>query len=110
VVDKGTSRVVYLEGSAGCRADSAGEAVLRLFTTHGLPKRLRFDRDPRLWGSWTRDSYPSPFIWLLQALGVEPIVCPPHCPDKKPMVERGICTCYHQHRLIMFNDKAYNGS
>jgi len=73
VVDKGTSRAIYIEGSAGYRAESAIDAVLRLFAAHGLPKRLRFDRDPRLWGSWTRDSYPAPFLRLLHALGVEPI-------------------------------------
>jgi hypothetical protein len=59
VVDRGTSRVIYAEASHGYRAQSALEAVVRLFEKHGLPKRLRFDRDPRLWGSWTRDSYPS---------------------------------------------------
>ena len=48
VVNKGTLRVVYVEGSSGYRAESALEAVIRLFTAHGLPKRLRFDRDPRL--------------------------------------------------------------
>jgi len=96
VVDKGTSRVVYLEGSAGYRAESVLDAVLRLFARHGLPKRLRFDRDPRLWGSWTRDSYPSPFIRLLHAIGVEPIICPPHRPDKKPMVERCIRTLKYE--------------
>ena len=96
VVDKGTSRVVYLEGLSGYRAESAIDAVLRLFTTHGLPKRLRFDRDPRLWGSWTRDSFPSPFVRLLHALNVEPIVCPPRRPDKKPMVERCIGTLKHE--------------
>jgi len=48
VVDKGTSRAVYIEGSAGYRAESAIDGVLRLFAAHGLPKRLRFDRDPRL--------------------------------------------------------------
>ena len=96
VVDKGTSRAVYIEGSAGYRAESAIDAVLRLFAAHGLPKRLRFDRDPRLWGSWTRDSYPAPFLRLLHALGVEPVVCPPHRPDKKPMVERCIGTLKHE--------------
>lgn len=92
VVDRGSSRVVYIEGSAGYRAASALEAVMRLFAQHGLPKRLRFDRDPRLWGSWTRDSYPSPLIRLLRALGVEPVICPPHRPDLKPFVERCIAT------------------
>jgi transposase InsO family protein len=92
VIDRGTSRLVYLEGSNGYRAETALEAVSRLFLLHGLPKRLRFDRDPRLWGAWTRDSYPSPFVRFLRVLGVEPVICPPRRPDKKPMVERGIFT------------------
>lgn len=96
VVDKGTSRVIYLEGSSGYRAESALEAVARLLTLHGLPQRLRFDRDPRLWGSWTRDSYPSPLICFLRTLGVEAVVCPPQRPDKKPMVERCIRTLKHE--------------
>ncbi|MHB8630133.1 MAG: integrase core domain-containing protein [Aggregatilineales bacterium] len=95
-VDKGTSRVVYLEGSAGYRAESALEAIMRLFARHGLQKRARFDRDPRLWGSWTRDSYPSPLLRLLHALGVQPIVCLAHRPDKKPMVERCIGTLKYE--------------
>jgi hypothetical protein len=96
VVDRGTSLVVNIEGSAGYQAESAIDALVRLFAAKGLPRRLRFDRDPRLWGSWTRDSYPSPFIRLLHALGVEPIICPPHRPDKKPMVERCIGTLKHE--------------
>jgi len=59
VVDRGTSRVIYLEGSHGYSAETALEAVVRLFIQYGMPKRLRMDRDPRLFGSWTRDSYPS---------------------------------------------------
>lgn len=96
VVDRGSSRVVYVEGSSGYRAESAIDAVMRLFAAHGLPKRLRFDRDPRLWGSWTRDSYPSPLIKCLHVLGVEPIICPPHRPDKKPFVERCVGTLKHE--------------
>ncbi len=96
VVDRGTSRVIYLEGGHGYRAESALEAVVRLFAQHGLPKRLRFDRDPRLWGSWTRDSYPSILVRMLRVLGVEPIVCPPRRPDKKPFVERCIRTLKYE--------------
>jgi hypothetical protein len=96
VVDRGTSRVIYLEGCHGYRAQSALEAVVRLFTKHGLPKRLRFDRDPRLWGSWSRDSYPSILVRMLRVLGVEPVVCPPRRPDKKPFVERCIRTLKYE--------------
>ncbi len=92
VVDRGTSRLVYLEGSAGYHAETTLAAVTRLFLLHGLPQRLRFDRDVRLWGAWTRDSYPSPFLRFLRCLGVEPVVCPPRRPDLKPVVERCIGT------------------
>jgi hypothetical protein len=92
VADRGTSRLIYLEGSYGYRAESALEALYKLFLLNGLPKRLRFDRDPRLWGAWTRDSYPSPMIRFLRVLEVEPVPCPPHRPDKKPIIERLIYT------------------
>jgi hypothetical protein len=97
VADRGTSRLVYLEGSYGYRAESALEAVYKLFLLNGLPKRLRFDRDPRLWGAWTRDSYPSPMLRFLRVLGVEPVICPPRRPDKKPIIERLIFTFKHEH-------------
>ena len=47
VVDRGTSRLVYLEGSTGYNAETTLAAVTRLFAAHGLPQRLRFDRDVR---------------------------------------------------------------
>ena len=92
VVDRGTSRVVHIEGCEGYRADTALAAVIRLFALHGLPKRLRFDRDSRFVWSWSADSFPAPLIRLLHALGVEPVVCPPRRPDKKPYVERCVRT------------------
>lgn len=92
VVDRGTSRVVYLEGCEGYRADSALLAVSRLFLLNGLPQRLRFDRDPRWVWSWSTDGYPAPLVRLLHVLGVEPVICPPRRPDKKPYVERCIRT------------------
>jgi hypothetical protein len=60
VVDRGTSRVVYLEGCEGYRADTALLAMARLFLLNGLPQRLRFDRDPRFVWSWSADSFPAP--------------------------------------------------
>lgn len=96
VVDRGTSRVIYLEGSRGYSAETALEAVARLFILYGMPHRLRFDRDPRLWGSWSRDSYPSPLVCFLRCLGVEDVICPPHRPDLKPFVERCIQTLKYE--------------
>jgi hypothetical protein len=96
VVDRGTSRLVYIEATQGYTAVTALEAVARLFVLYGLPQRLRFDRDVRLWGAWTRDSYPSPFIRFLRTVGVQPVVCPPRRPDLKPFVERCIGTLKHE--------------
>lgn len=96
VVDRGTSRVVYLEGCEGYRADTALEAVIRLFLLNGMPKRLRFDRDPRFVWSWSADSFPAPLVRLLHVLGVEPVICPPRRPDKKPYVERCVRTFKHE--------------
>jgi len=90
VVDRGTSRLVYLEGSEGYYAETALEAIARLFVLKGLPERLRFDRDTRFVASWTSDSYPSALVRFLRAIGVVPIVCPPRRPDLKPVVERTI--------------------
>ena len=88
VVDRGTSRVIYLEGCEGYNAESALAAIARLFLLHGLPKRLRFDRDPRFVTSWTSDSYPAALVRFLRALGVKEVICPPRRPDLKPFVER----------------------
>ena len=96
VVDRGTSRVVYLEGGGGYKADTALDAIMRLFLLHGMPKRLRFDRDPRFVWSWSADGFPSPLVRLLHVLGVEPIICPPRRPDKKPYVERCVRTFKHE--------------
>jgi hypothetical protein len=41
VVDRGTSRLVYLEAREGYNAVTALEAVARLLLLHGLPQRLR---------------------------------------------------------------------
>lgn len=92
VVDRGTSRVVYLEGCEGYRADTALAAVFRLLLLNGCPKRLRLDRDPRFVWSWSADGFPAPLIRLLRVLQIEPVVCPPRRPDKKPYVERCIRT------------------
>jgi hypothetical protein len=97
VADRGTSRLVYVEGGYGYRAESALEALYKLFLLNGLPQRLRFDRDPRLWGAWSRDSYPSPMVRFLRVLGIEPVVCPPRRPDLKPIIERLVYTFKHEH-------------
>jgi hypothetical protein len=96
-VDRGTSRLVYLEGRlGGYNAERALEAVTRMFIQCGLPRRIRFDRDVRLWSAWTRDSYPSPFVRFLRVLAIRDVICPPRRPDLKPVVERCIETLKHE--------------
>lgn len=102
VIDRGTSILMHTEAREAFHADTALQSVAKLLLLKGLPQRLRFDRDSRLWGAWTRDSYPSPFVRFLRCLGIEPIVCPPRRPDLKPFVERVIRTlkeeCLAVHR------------
>lgn len=96
VVDRGTSRVIYLEGCERYHAETALAAVAKLFILHGLPKRIRMDRDSRFVGAWTADSYPSALLRFIRNVGVEPVICPPRRPDKKPFVERAIFTIKHE--------------
>lgn len=104
VVDRGTSRVVYLEGCERYNAETALEAIARLFIHSGCPKRIRMDRDTRFVGAWTTDSYPSALLRFIRNLEVEPIICPPRRPDLKPFVERTIFTIKHE----WFKRKAMN--
>ena len=91
VVDRGTSRVIHLEGcEGGYNAQTAFEAVFRLLDTYGLPPRLRFDRDTRFVASWTARGYPAPLVRFLRVIGIEPVICPPRRPDLKPYIERCI--------------------
>jgi transposase InsO family protein len=102
VVDRGTSILVHTEARSGFHAHTALQSIAELFLLKGLPQRVRFDRDSRLFGSWTRDSYPSPLVRFLRCLGIEPVICPPRRPDLKPFVERCIRTlkdeCLRVHR------------
>lgn len=96
VVDRGTSRIVYLEGDERYNAETSLEAFARLFIHHGMPKRIRMDRDTRFVASWTSDGYSSALIRFLRVLGIEVVVCPPRQPWKKPFVERAIYTIKHE--------------
>lgn len=99
-VDRGTSILVDTQVSHGYHAETALLVVARIFLLNGLPQRLRFDRDPRLVGSWRQDGYPSPFVRFLHVLGVEPIICPPRRPQKKPYVERAIRSLKHESLFV----------
>lgn len=102
VVDTGTS--IALETAVSDRLDAQNTliALIDVFQSAGLPRVVRFDRDPRLVASWSMDDFPSAFMRFLLCVGVTPDVCPPHRPDLKPYVERFIRSqkeeCIYPHR------------
>ncbi len=88
VVDRGTSILVETLASDEYDEETALLALTQVFIDHGLPRRLRMDRDTRWIGSWTGEAFPSPLIRYLLTLGIEVDICPPRRPDLKPFVER----------------------
>jgi transposase InsO family protein len=88
VVDAGTSLLIANPVRSDFTATTVIEALVDVFASAGLPQRLRFDRDPRFVGSASGRDFPAAFVRFLLCLGVDPIVCPPHQPQKNPFVER----------------------
>ena len=88
VVDRGTSILVDLQAADDYQAQTALVAMASTLIQQGLPRRIVFDRDTRLVGSWSADDFPSAFMRFLLCLGIEIEVCPPQRPDLKPFVER----------------------
>ena len=88
VVDAGTSLLVANPVHSNFTATTVIETLVEVFATQGLPQRLRFDRDPRFVGSASGRDFPAAFVRFLCCLGVEPVICPPHQPQKNPFVER----------------------
>ena len=100
IIDSGTSIWIDTHPATGFNSEQALKVLAQTFLAHGLPQRLRFDRDTRFVGSWTTDGYPSAWVRFLQCVGVEPVICPPHRPDKKPFIERLIGTIKHEKLYI----------
>jgi transposase InsO family protein len=88
IIDRGTSIVVDIVPDAQYNAESTLVTLISVFMQHGLPQRLRIDRDPRFVGSWGADGYPSALLRFLSSVGVAVDICPPKRPDLKPFVER----------------------
>lgn len=97
VVDRGTSVLVDLQGERGYNAESALLALTRTFITHGCPKVIRLDNDPRFVASWTTDGFPSALERFLLCLNIEVHRCDPASPWQKPFVERVIGTVKHEY-------------
>jgi hypothetical protein len=92
VIDCGTSILVDLQAVDDYQAQTALVAMASTLIQQGLPKRIVFDRDTRLVGSWSADDFPSAFMRFLLCLGIALEVCPSRRPDLKPFVERYLRT------------------
>ncbi len=88
VVDAGTSILVANPAHNQFNAETVIETLVEVFNEYGKPQKVRFDRDPRFVGAWTGRDFPSALVRFLYCIGIEPIVCPAHRPDKNPFVER----------------------
>lgn len=88
IVDAGTSLVVDHHVRSDFNAETAIQALAATFVWQGLPQTLTFDRDPRFVGSQQTRDFPSALVRFLHCLGIRPIICPPHRPDKNAYVER----------------------
>ena len=88
VVDHGSSALVDTQVHDEYTAESALLAVVDILRTHGCPKLITLDRDPRWVGSSSGKDFPSALLRFMMAVGIEPLVCPAHRPDKNPFVER----------------------
>jgi len=88
IIDEGTSILVNSQVRTDFNAETVLQALVVAFQQTGLPKALRFDRDPRFVGTQANGDLLSPLGRLLAALGVEALVCPPRRPDLNPFIER----------------------
>lgn len=100
-IDVGTSRWLLGEPSAAYTAETVFAPLLQLLQQIGLPERVRFDRDPRFLGSASMRDFPTPFLRFWYALGVQPVVNPPHRPDLNAFVERLHGTLEREYRQII---------
>lgn len=55
----------------------------------GLPDRLFVDRDSVFYDNSSKSPFPTRFHLWLQALGVDLVIGPAHCPQKRGITERG---------------------
>ena len=85
-VDAGTSIEIMTRVRDDFSAETMITVMTDLFRSAGLPRTIRFDRDPRFVASWSMDKFPSAFMRFLLCLGITLDICPPRRPDLKPYV------------------------
>ena len=96
VVDRGTSILVDLQGSAGYDAETALLALAQTLILWGCPQVMRLDNDPRF-AAWSSDGFPSALERFLLCLDIQVHKCEPASPWQKPFVERAIGTVKHEY-------------
>jgi hypothetical protein len=87
-IDTGTSLLLDLTVRDDFTAETTLLAMAEVVQRHGLPQRVRFDRDPRFVGNTPHGDFPSAFVRFWLCLGVEVDLCAPHRPQDKGFVER----------------------
>ena len=100
-VDVGSSLWLLGEPSASYTAETVFAPLVHLLAQIGLPERVRFDRDARFMGSTSMRDFPTPFLRFWYALGVQPVVNPPHRPDLNAFVERLHGTLEREYRQVV---------
>ena len=100
-IEVGTSRWLLGEPNAAYTAETVFAPLLQVLQQIGVPTRVRFDRDPRFLGGATMRDFPTPFLRFWYALGVEPVVNPPHRPDLNAFVERLHGTIEREYRQFV---------
>jgi hypothetical protein len=88
IVDSGSS--ILIDNPARCdfNAETTIISLAKVFQREGVPRELRFDRDPRFVGSASGRDFPSALVRFLRCLDIEPVICPPRQPFKNPFAER----------------------
>ena len=88
IVDTGTSILVDNQARADYNAETVIDSLVETWQRTGLPRQMRFDREPRFIGSWSADEFPAPLMRLMLNLGIDLDVCPPRQPWQNAYVER----------------------
>jgi hypothetical protein len=88
MVDEGTSVLWSAIARTDFNAETVVETLLEVFENQGCPRQIRFDRDPRFVGSASGRDFPAAMVRMLYVLGITPVICPPHQPQKNGFVER----------------------
>lgn len=87
-VDEGTSLLWAAVARQDFNAQTVLATLLEVFEQQGLPRQLRFDRDPRFVGASQGRDFPSALVRMLYVLAIQVAICPPRHPQKNPYVER----------------------